>query len=89
MQAKEESGEGAGKMAGKIIGVFGGGNVDETQVEWQAAYDVGKEIAQNNGIVLTGGLGGVMSAASQGAREVGGTTIGILPGNRMTTPPNP
>lgn len=29
---------------------------------------------------MTGGLTGVMEAASQGAREAGGVTIGILPG---------
>ena len=75
-------------MAGKIIGVFGSGNISKTQAEWQAAYDVGRTIAQNGGVVLTGGLGGVMSAASQGARDAGGTTIGVLPGSRTTTPPN-
>ena len=29
---------------------------------------------------MTGGLGGVMEAACRGARDAGGTTIGILPG---------
>ncbi|HEY6609335.1 MAG TPA: TIGR00725 family protein, partial [Candidatus Limnocylindria bacterium] len=32
-------------------------------------------------IVITGGLGGVMRAASQGAAAAGGETIGILPGS--------
>lgn len=30
--------------------------------------------------MLTGGLGGVMEAASRGARKAGGVTIGIVPG---------
>jgi uncharacterized protein (TIGR00725 family) len=76
-------------MAKKIIGVFGGGNVRETMPEYQAAYDIGRRIAMHDCILLTGGLGGVMAAASKGAREAGGTTIGILPGSRITSPPNP
>jgi uncharacterized protein (TIGR00725 family) len=32
-------------------------------------------------VVVTGGLGGVMEAACRGAREAGGTTIGVLPGS--------
>ena len=31
-------------------------------------------------IVITGGLGGVMEAASRGCREAGGTTLAFLPG---------
>jgi uncharacterized protein (TIGR00725 family) len=31
-------------------------------------------------MLVTGGLGGVMEAASRGAKEAGGTVIGILPG---------
>ena len=32
-------------------------------------------------MLICGGLGGVMQAAAQGAREAGGITIGILPGS--------
>jgi uncharacterized protein (TIGR00725 family) len=31
--------------------------------------------------VVTGGLGGVMAAAARGVAEVGGTSIGLLPGS--------
>jgi uncharacterized protein (TIGR00725 family) len=31
-------------------------------------------------VLVCGGLGGVMEAACRGAREAGGTTVGILPG---------
>ena len=44
------------------------------------AEEVGKCIAQEGGILITGGLGGVMEAASKGAKQAGGITIGILPG---------
>jgi hypothetical protein len=41
---------------------------------------VGQKIASAGAILVNGGLGGVMEAASQGAKEKGGTVIGILPG---------
>jgi len=43
------------------------------------AYDVGVEIARSNSVLLTGGLGGVMAAASHGAKDANGLTIGIIP----------
>ena len=45
------------------------------------AEDVGRLLAEAGAVVVTGGLGGVMEAASKGAREAGGTTLGILPGS--------
>jgi uncharacterized protein (TIGR00725 family) len=44
------------------------------------AEEVGRLLAQAGAVVVTGGLGGVMEAASKGAREAGGTTLGLLPG---------
>ena len=45
------------------------------------AYNLGKNIAQQGWILLTGGRkAGVMDAASRGAKSVNGLTIGILPG---------
>jgi hypothetical protein len=43
------------------------------------AYDTGKRVAQSNSVLITGGLGGVMNAASHGAKDGGGLTIGIIP----------
>jgi len=45
------------------------------------AYAVGAEIAKSNSVLITGGLGGVMTAASHGAKDAGGLTIGIIPQN--------
>ncbi len=44
------------------------------------AEEVGRLLAEAGAVVVTGGLGGVMEAASKGAREAGGTTLGLLPG---------
>jgi uncharacterized protein (TIGR00725 family) len=45
-----------------------------------AAYDVGRLVAMNGAVLISGGTTGVMEAASRGAKEAGGLTIGILPG---------
>lgn len=47
-------------------------------LEW--AEEVGQLLARGGATVVTGGLGGVMRAASRGALGAGGETIGILPG---------
>ena len=44
------------------------------------AQEVGRLLAQAGSIVLTGGLGGVMAAATEGANAAGGTTVALLPG---------
>ncbi len=44
------------------------------------AEEVGQLLGRAGVTVVTGGLGGVMRAASRGAHSVGATTIGILPG---------
>ncbi len=45
----------------------------------KVAYEVGIEIAKSGSVLITGGLGGVMSAASRGAKDGNGLTIGIIP----------
>ena len=53
-----------------------------TPEENDMAYDLGKAIASEGWITLTGGRSfGVMDASLKGATEVGGLTIGILPGD--------
>jgi uncharacterized protein (TIGR00725 family) len=61
------------------IGVIGGSRPDPASSE--AAYRVGRLIAEHGAVVVCGGLGGVMEAAARGAGEAGGLTIGILPGS--------
>lgn len=66
-------------MARRIVGVIGAGECDETVSVM--AEEVGRRLAECNCIVLTGGRTGVMEAASRGAKQAGGLTVGILPGN--------
>jgi uncharacterized protein (TIGR00725 family) len=61
-----------------IIAIIGAGRCTPKQ-KTQAA-EIGRYIAEHGGIVVCGGLGGVMEGAARGAKEAGGTTIGILPG---------
>ena len=44
------------------------------------AERVGRAIAEAGAVLLCGGLGGVMEAASRGAARAGGTVVGLLPG---------
>src|SRR5688500_10319627 len=69
-------------MAAKtIIGVMGPGE-NASPDENEMAYVLGREIAKQGWITLTGGRSfGIMDAALKGASEAGGLTIGILPGD--------
>jgi uncharacterized protein (TIGR00725 family) len=60
------------------VAVCGPGEPDP-EAETQAAA-VGAALARGGAVVICGGLGGVMAAACRGAKEAGGTTVGILPG---------
>jgi len=54
---------------------------EATESEQAAAEEVGRAAATAGAVVLTGGHGGVMAAASRGASEAGGLTVGLLPGH--------
>ncbi|MGJ3249730.1 MAG: TIGR00725 family protein [Elainellaceae cyanobacterium] len=68
-----------------IIGVMGPGD-GATADDCEAAYQLGRSIADRGWVVLTGGRNaGVMDAANRGAKDAGGLTIGILPGCDRTS----
>jgi len=62
------------------IGVMGPGSPDPEAEE--LALETGRLIALRGGILVCGGLGGAMEAASRGASGEGGVVLGILPGSR-------
>lgn len=65
----------------KLISICGSDGCDEklTSYALEVAEKVGMLVAQQNGIIVCGGLDGVMRAACRGAKKQGGTTIGIMP----------
>lgn len=59
-----------------------GAGENATFMDCASAYELGKAIAQQEWVLLTGGRNtGVMDAASRGAKSANGLTIGILPGD--------
>jgi len=60
------------------VAVVGAGACNEAEARMAEA--VGRVIAERGWLLFTGGLGGVMEAASRGAAEAGGRVVGILPG---------
>ncbi len=61
----------------KTAGVIGAGKANKELLE--LAEETGRLLAKNGFILITGGLGGVMEAASRGCYTEGGITVGILP----------
>lgn len=54
------------------------------------ARSTGEAVAAVGAVLLCGGRGGVMAAASEGARAAGGLVVGVLPGrDAASSPPNP
>ncbi len=64
-------------MAVPIIAVIGGRQSSEKHLAW--AEELGRLIASRGAILITGGLTGIMEAASKGARDSGGLVVGVLP----------
>lgn len=61
-----------------LVSVIGGSECDEDTA--LKAEEVGGIIASSGAVLVSGGLGGVMEAASRGAKKAGGLVLGIIPG---------
>jgi uncharacterized protein (TIGR00725 family) len=64
-------------MHRRYVAVCGASDATPSQLE--AAKEVGRLLARGGAVLINGGFGGVMSAASEGAASEGGTVVGVLP----------
>ena len=67
-------------MPQKIVTVFGSSRPVEGDEEYLLASALGKNLAQAGFTVCNGGYGGTMEASARGAKEAGGSTIGVTVG---------
>lgn len=65
-------------MPRRYVAVCGASEATPSQLE--AAREVGRLLARSGAVVINGGYGGVMGAASEGAAGEGGVVVGILSG---------
>jgi uncharacterized protein (TIGR00725 family) len=61
----------------EVITVFGSSRPNAGQTGYEEAFQLGAALAENGFVLCTGGYGGVMEAASRGAREAGGKTMAV------------
>ena len=65
-------------MRARLVSLIGSSKC--TTKEAGMAEETGRRLAQAGFGLVCGGRGGVMEAACRGARQAGGVTVGILPG---------
>src|SRR2546422_11506108 len=61
----------------KVITVFGSSRPHEGDADYEQARALGRALGERRWKVCSGGYGGVMEGVSRGAKEVGGSTLGI------------
>ena len=61
----------------RIVTVFGSSRPCEGDADYVEARELGRRLAERGFAVCSGGYGGVMEAASRGAKEAGGKTYGV------------
>ena len=59
------------------VTIFGSARLPQDSKYCKMAFDLGHKLAENGHAVITGGGPGIMEAASHGAYEIGGRTIGL------------
>ena len=59
------------------VAVFGSSEPAPGSPPYREAEEVGRLLARAGYVVVNGGYGGVMEASARGAREAGGSTVGV------------
>lgn len=79
LRIQSEFVEGFGALAevGPAVSVFGSARTDVDSPYYSIAREVGKSLASEGFAVITGGGPGAMEAANAGAKEAGGTSVGL------------
>lgn len=71
------------------VTIFGSARLPQDHKYCQMAYELGGLLAKNGHTVVTGGGPGIMEAASHGAYEIGGRTVGLNITLKHEQHPNP
>ncbi len=71
------------------VTVFGSARLPQDDKYCKMAFELGHLLAENGHAVITGGGPGIMEAASHGAYEIGGRTIGLNITLKHEQHPNP
>ncbi|RCG32509.1 hypothetical protein DQ384_03135 [Sphaerisporangium album] len=72
-----DPGPGGAARRGRLVAVIGSARLEEPDPAWHQALALGAALGGRGWDVMTGGYGGLMGAAAQGAREAGAVVIGL------------
>ena len=61
-----------------VVTVFGSSRPRQGEAEYETAFELGQLLASAGFALCNGGYGGIMEATARGAKEAGGTTIGVV-----------
>ncbi len=84
-----ESFDEMGRQPEDLVSVFGSARTPEGSEYYEMARDVGRRLVEAGYGVITGGGPGIMGAASRGAFEAGGRSVGLNIQLPMEQHPNP